>query len=73
MGRAAHTERDSSEGSTRRGQRVFLSEYYEDGLNLLVVRTLTTLKCTLVFGTSSSISVSSHSWNKSIPGGAVTG
>jgi len=29
-GRAAHTQRDSPGGSTRRGQRSFPSEYYED-------------------------------------------
>jgi len=29
--RAAHTQRDSPGGSTRRGQRIFLSEYYKDG------------------------------------------
>jgi len=27
----AHTQRDSQGGSTRRGQRTFPSEYYDDG------------------------------------------
>ena len=31
IGRAAHTQRDSSASSTRRGQRTFPSEYYGDG------------------------------------------
>jgi len=31
IGRAAHTQRDSPGNSTRRGQRTFPSEYYEDG------------------------------------------
>ena len=29
--RAAHAQRDSPGGSTRRGQRTFPPEYYEDG------------------------------------------
>ena len=36
IGRAAHTQRDSPGGSTRRGQRTFSSEYYEDGRTTLL-------------------------------------
>ena len=36
IGRATHTQRDSPGGSTRRGQHTFSSEYYDDGIGLLV-------------------------------------
>jgi len=36
--RATHTQRDSPGGSTRRGQRKFQSEYYEDGHSCVYVQ-----------------------------------